>query len=146
MGNTDHVDFDNKNLDNGSFNKITSYLADGEHLGANYYVDEDFSNNVQDLSLWRLDPDEKEKPERQFAKSFNSTLTSPRTILDLHTKTKVNSLSENHRNRRFLSTVINGQEKDFHNRNLTKFDSGTVNRNPLVHEKVSSKKSWWWIG
>ena len=61
MKNYTNVDFNDKNLDNVRFIKVNSIPAVGEHLTAKYYVDHANSYSVDQLSLFRLDPDEKLK-------------------------------------------------------------------------------------
>ena len=56
-----HVDFNDKNLDNVRFAKVNSLPAVREHLTPKIYVDEAISYWVDELSLLRLDPDEKSK-------------------------------------------------------------------------------------
>ena len=63
------------------------------------YVDNALSDGVNEQSLLRLDPDEKLK---QDSINLNSTLTSPKTIIELPTKSYVDSLHESSRNRRDL--------------------------------------------
>ena len=84
--NTTHVDFNVENLDNFIFVKVNSMPAVGEHLTAKYYVDKVIFYSVNELSLLRLDPDEKLKLDEQDSISFNSTLTSPKTIIEIPTK------------------------------------------------------------
>ena len=69
-----------------------------------------------------------------------SMLTSPKTILKIQTKDYVDSLHENNRNRRFLSTVFNDQDDEFDHSKLTEFDSITINRNPSSDNEVSTRK------
>ena len=80
--NTAHVDFNDKNLDNVRFVKVNSMPAVGEHLTAKYYVDNAISDRVNEQSLLRLDPGEK---LTQDSIILNSTLTSPKTIVELPT-------------------------------------------------------------
>ena len=57
--NTAHDDFNEKNLDNVRFVKVNSMPIVREHLTSKYYVDEAVSHWLDELSLLRLDPDEK---------------------------------------------------------------------------------------
>ena len=61
--------------------------------------------------MLRLDPDEKLKLDKQDSIILNSTLTSPKTIIEIPTKASVDSLSENDRKGRDLLTVFNNQDK-----------------------------------
>ena len=66
-------------------------------------VDDTLSNNVDELTLLRLDPDEKMKPGEQDYKVLNSTLISPKTKNEIPTKVYNDSLlDENEKNRRHL--------------------------------------------
>ena len=90
--------------------------------------------------MLRLDPDEKLKLDEQDSIILNSTLTSPKTIIELPTKSYVDSLHESYRNRRDSSSVFNDRNNEFDNNKLTNLDSVTVNRNPSSDNEVSNKK------
>ena len=79
--------------------------------------------------MLRLDPVEKLKLDEQASIVLNSTLTLPKTIIELPTKSYVDSLHESSRNRRDLS-VFNDQDNEFDNNKLTNLDSVVVKRNP----------------
>ena len=97
--NTDHVDFNDKILDNVHSIKKKSFPTLEEHLTPKIYV----NNAISESSLLRLHRDEKLKLDEQDSILLNSTLTSPRTIIELPTKTYVDSLHEgNERSRRDL--------------------------------------------
>ena len=90
-----------------------------EHLTAKYHVVQSFSNNVDESSLLGLDPDEKlELHDRGFIIP-NSTSTSTKRIIEITTKSYVENLLENSRNRRDLLSVFNDQRKKFENNKLT---------------------------
>ena len=96
---TDHVDFSDKILDNVHSIKVNTFPTLEEHLTPKIYVD----NAVSESSLLRLDPDEKLKLDEQNSILLNSSLTSPRTIIELPTKSYVDSLhGKNERSRRDL--------------------------------------------
>ena len=90
--------------------------------------------------MLRLDPDEKLKRDQQDSILLNSTSTSPKTIIELPTKSYVDSLDESSRNRGDLSSVLNDQDNKFDNNNLTNLDSAVVNRNPNLNNELSNKK------
>ena len=138
--NTAHVDFNAKNLDNVRFVKVNRMPAVGEHLTAKYYVDNAIFYTVDESSLLRLDPDEKLKLDEQESIVLNSTLTSPKTIIELPTKSYFDSLHESSRNRRDLSSVFNDQDIEFDNSKLTNLDSITVNRDPSSDNELANKK------
>ena len=107
--NTDHVVFNDKNLDNVRFIKINSIPAVGEHLTAKYYVDKAISNAKDEPSLLRLDPDEKMKQDPTIP---NSSLTSPKTAIELSTKNYVDSKYND------PSIIKNTDHVDFNDKNL----------------------------
>ena len=90
--------------------------------------------------MLRLDP----KSDIHFGKLdsifVNSSVTSPRTIIELPTKSYVDSLHEINRDRRDLSSVFNDQDNEFDNNKLTNLDSITVNRDPNLDYELSNKK------
>ena len=92
--NTAHVDFNDENLDNVRFVKVKSIPAVREHLTLNFFVDQAISYRLDGLSFIGLDPDEKLKLDEQGSIVPNSTLTSTKTIIDLHTKSYVDSSYE----------------------------------------------------
>ena len=101
--NTDHVDFNDKILDNVHSIKVNSYPTLDAQLTPKFYVDHFVLDNVDETSLLRLDP----KSDIHFGKLdsifVNSSITSPRTIIELPTKSYVDSLhGENERSRRDL--------------------------------------------
>ena len=127
--NTAHVDFNDKNLENGRFVEVISLPAVGEHLTAKYYyVDEAIPHSVNESSLSRLDPKEKLKLVEQKSLVLNSTLTAPKRLTEIPTKSYVHSLHENSRNMRDLSSVFKDQEKEFVKKKLTNLDSITMKR------------------
>ena len=70
---------------------------------------------------------------------LNPSFTSLRTIIELPTKSYVDSLHEINRDRRDLSSVFNDQDSEFDNNKLTNLDSITVNRNPNLDNELSNK-------
>ena len=134
--NANHVDFHDKEIDNVQSIKVNSFPTLEEHLTPKIYVD----YAISESSLLRLDPDEKLKLDEQDSIILNSTLTSSKTIIELPTKSYVDSLHESSRNRRDLSSVFNDEDNEFDNNNLTNLDSVTVNRDPSSDNEVSNKK------
>ena len=138
--NITHFDFTDKNHDNVRFNKMNSLPAVREHLTPKIYVGEAIRYSVDEPSLLRLDPNEK-KLNDQDSKVPNSTLTSPKTIIELPTKAYVVRLHENRRKRRNLLSVFNDQDNEFDNIILSNLESVTVNRNPSSDTDLSCKKN-----
>ena len=138
--NTDHVDFNDKNVDNVNSIKVNSLPTLYNHLTPKAYVDQFVLDNLDEVSLLRVDP----KSDIHFGKIdsvfVNSSITSPRTIIELPTRSYVDSLHEINRDRRDLSSVFNDQDNEFDNSKLTNLDSITVNRDPNLDNELSNKK------
>ena len=66
-------------------------------------------------------------------------MTSPNTIIELPTKSYVDSLHESSRNTQDFSSVLNEQDNEIDNNKVTNLDSVTVNRNPTSDNEVSNK-------
>ena len=130
--NTNHVDFNDKNIDNVGLIKRNKMPAFPEYLTPKIYV----HYAISESPLLGLDPDEKLNLDEQDSLLLNFTLTLPNTIIELPTKSYVDSLHENSRNRRDLSSVFNDQDNEFDNNKLTNLDSVSVNRNPNLDEEL----------
>ena len=89
--------------------------------------------------MLRLDPEEKLNLDEQDSIIYDSTLTSPKTIEEIPTKSYVDSFYEINRNRCDLSSIINDQDNEFDNNKSTNLDRVAVNRNPSSHNEVSLK-------
>ena len=72
--------------------------------------------------MLRLDHIEKLNPNEQDSIILNSTLTSRKLLIEITTKSYVDSLHENSRNRRELSLVFNDQDNEFDKKKLTNID------------------------
>ena len=66
-----------------------------EHFTANLIVIEATSNSIDEPSIVRLDVDEKLKLYEQDSLNLNSTVTSPKAVIQIPTETYIDSLSEN---------------------------------------------------
>ena len=137
--NNSHVDFNDKNLDNVGFVKGNSMPAVRKPFTPRHYVDQAIFHHVGELSIFRLDP-ETLKQEEQDSIIFNSTLTTPKTVIELSTKSYVDSLHESSRNRRELPSVFNDQVNDFDDNKLTNLVSITINRDPNLCTELANKK------
>ena len=138
--NTDHVDFNDKILDNVHSIKVNSYPTLDAQLTPKFYVDNFVLDNVDEASLLRLDPKGKIHYDNLDSIFVNSSITSPRTIIELPTKSYVDSLHEINRDRRDLSSVFNDPDTEFDNNKLSNLDSITVNRDPNLENELSNKK------
>ena len=138
--NDTHVNFNDKKLDDVRFVKVNSLPAVREHLTPKFYVDEAITYYVDKSSLLRLDPDEILYLDEQDCIIPNSNLTSPKTKIELPTKSYVDSLHESSRTRRDLSSVLNDQDNEIDNFKLTSLDSITVNRDLYLDNELADKK------
>ena len=138
--NTDHVDFNDKILDNVHSIKVNSYPTLDAQLTPKFYVDPFVLDCVDETFLLRLDPKGKIHHGKLDSIFVNSSITSPSIVTELPTKSYVDSLHEINRDRRDLSSVFNDQDSEFDNNNLTILDSITVNRNPNLDNELLNKK------
>ena len=111
-----------------------------ERLTPKFYVDNAISYRLDELSLLRLDPGEQLKLDEENSMIPNSTLKSPKTIIELPTKSYVGSLHEINGSGRGLSCVFNAQDNEFDDKKLTNLDSVSVRRN-LMSDKELVKKN-----
>ena len=128
--NTAHVDFNDKNLDIVRFVKVNSMPAVGERLTAKYFVDNAISKAIDESSLLRFDPDEKLEQDSII---LNSTLTSPKTILEIPTKNYVDSKFND------PSIIKNTDHVDFNDKILDNVHSIKVNYYPTLDEQLTPK-------
>ena len=128
--NTAHVDFNDKNLDNVRFVKVNSMPAVGEHLTAKYYVDNAISKAIDESSLLRFDPDEKLEQDSII---LNSTLTSPKTILEIPTKNYVDNKFND------PSIIKNTDHVDFNDKFLHNVSGIGVNELPKWPNELTPK-------
>ena len=84
-----HINLNDRNITSARFIQVDQWPQIDSHLTAKLYVDNAISDSVDEPSLLRLDPDEKLKQDSII---LNSTSTSPKTIIELTTKTFVDSL------------------------------------------------------
>ena len=100
---THHVDFNDKILDNVHSIKVSSYPTLDEQLTPKFYVNNFVLDYVDEASLLRLDPKGMIHHGKLDSIFLNSSITSPRTIIELPAKSYVDSLHrENERSRRDL--------------------------------------------
>ena len=78
-----HIDLNDRNITNARFIQVNQLPQINSHLTAKLYVDNAISDSIDESSLLRLDTDEK---LTQDTIVLNSTLTSPKTIIELPTK------------------------------------------------------------
>ena len=144
--NNAHIDLNDRSNTNARFIQVNQLPQIDSHVTAKLYVD----NAIDESSLLRLDPDEKLNLREQNSIFLNSTLTSPKMIIELPTKSYMDSLhEENERNRRDLGIdfhdesndlVKNIQDNKFNDNKLTNINSITINNNLTDDDHLSSKK------
>ena len=125
-------------------------LQKDSHLTTKPYVHNAIHDALDESSLLSLDLDGTLKPNKKDSIILISTLTSPRTIIEIPTKAYNDRLhDENEIKRRDLGLsfcveevdlVKNNQDIDLKDKKLTDLDSITVKRNPSLNNELSNKK------
>ena len=138
--NNEHIDLNDRNITNARFIQVNQLPPIDSHLTAKLNVDNAIFDGVNEHSLLRLHPDEKLNLDEQDSILLNSTLTLPNMLIELPTKSYVDSLHESSRSRRNLSSVFSDQNNEFDNDKVTNLDSVTLNTNPNQDNELSNKK------
>ena len=128
--NTEHIDLNDRNITNAKFFQVNQLPQIDSHLTAKLYVDNSISDGVNESSLLRLDPDEKLKQDSII---LISTLTSPKTILEIPTKIYVDNEFNN------PSIIKNTDHVDFNDKNLDNVHSIKVNSFLTLEEHLTPK-------
>ena len=115
LKNNEHIDLNDRNITNARFIQNNQLPQSDSHLTAKLFVDNAMFDGINEHSLLRLHPDEKLNLDEQDSILLNSTLTLPNTLIELPTKSYVDSLHESSRNRRDLSSVFTDQDNEFDN-------------------------------
>ena len=144
--NTEHIDLNDRNITNARFIQVNQLPQIDSHLTAKLYVD----TEIDQPSLLRLDPNETLDLDNQDSIILNSTLTEPKTIIEIPTKAYIDSLhEENERSRRDLGInfydessdlVKNKQSNDFNDNIILNVTSIQINNDPSNDNHVSNKK------
>ena len=121
--NTKHIGLNDRNITNARFIQVNQLPQIDSHLTAKLYVDIAISDSVDESSLLRLDADEKLKQDCIIP---NSTLTSPKTKIELPTKNYVDNKFDD------PSIMKNTDHVDFNDKNLDKVHSIKVNSFPTL--------------
>ena len=130
MKNSAHIGLNDRNITNARFIQVNQLPQIDSHLTAKLYVDNAISDSVDESSLLRLDIDEK---LTQDTIVLNSTLTSPKTIIELPTKNYIV-------NKFFDPSIIkNTDHADFNNKYLDNVRMITVNELPEWPNDLTSK-------
>ena len=128
--NSAHIDLNDKNNTNARFIQVNQLPQIDSHLTAKLYVDNAISDSIDESSLLRLDPDEK---LTQDSIILNSTLTSPKTILEIPTKNYVDNKFND------SSIIKNTDHVDFNDNILDNVHSIKITSFPTLEEHLTPK-------
>ena len=131
--NTDHVDFNDNDLDNVHSIRVNSFPTPEEQLTPKICVNQAYSDSVDEPSLLRVDLDEKLRLDEQDSISLNFTLTSAKTIINPPTKFYVDIKFNN------PSIIKNTAHVDSNDKNLDNVRFIKVNSMPAVGEHLTAK-------
>ena len=128
--NTAQIDLNDRNITNARFIQVNQLPQIDSHLTAKLYVDKAISDSIDESSLLRLDTDEKLTQDTIF---LNSTLTSPKTIIEIPTKNCVDN--------KFNDSSIkkNVDNVDFNDKNIDNVGWVKVNKWPRAAEHLTPK-------
>ena len=148
--NTALENLNNGSITNATFFQVNQWPQTDSHLTAKLYIGVAISNNVDESSLLRLHLDENLKLDEQDSINLSSSLTSPKTIIEIPTESYIDSLhQENEQSRRdscidfcdeSSDLVKYNQDNDLNGIKLTNLNSVTVNRNPNSDKELVNKK------
>ena len=130
---TIHVDFDDKVLNYLRFIKLNSIATLEDHLTPKIYVDQAIFNIIDKSSLLSLDPDEKLELGEENSIIFISTVTLPKTITEIPTKSSVD------KNFNDPNVIKNTAHVDFTDENLDKVTFVEANSFPANREHLTPK-------
>ena len=128
--NTEHIDLNDRNITNCRFLSVNQLPQIDSHLTAKLYVDKAISDGIDESSLLRLDTDEK---LTQDTIVLNSTLTSPKTIVELPTKNYVDKKFND------SSVLKNTDHADFNDKFLDNVRMITINELPKWPNELTPK-------
>ena len=128
--NSAHIDMNDRNITNARIIKVNQLPLIDSHLTAKLYVDNAISDGVNEQSRLRLDPDEKLKQDTII---LNSTLSTPKTLIQLPTKNYVaNKFND-------PSMIENTDHVDFNVKIPDNVHSIKVNSFPTLEEHLTPK-------
>ena len=130
LRNNAHIDLNDRNITNARFIQVNQLPQIDSHLTAKLYVDNAIPDGVNESSLVRLDPDEKLKQDSII---LNSTLTSPKTILEILTKNYVDNKFND------PSIIKNTDHVDFNDKDIDNVHSIKVISFPTLEEHLTPK-------
>ena len=91
-----------RNITNARFLQENQLPQNDIHLTAKLYVD----NTMDESSLLRVDPHETLDLKNQGSIVLNSTLTSPKTLIEIPTKAYIDSLQKKMNNQEEIQVLI----------------------------------------
>ena len=107
--NSAYRDLNYRKITNARFVQVNQLPQIDSHLTAKLYVD----NTIDESSLLRLDPDEKIDLDNEDSIFLKSSLSSPKTAIEIPTKAFIDSLhEENERSRRGLGIDFSDESSD----------------------------------
>ena len=127
------TDWNYKNIINVELIEINREPENGDQVTSKFYVDNTIRNNVVESTLLRLDPDEKINLDEQDSVIPNSTLTSPKTIIEVPTKNYVDKKFDD------PSILKNTTHVDFNDKSLDNVRFIKVNSFPANREHLTTK-------
>ena len=141
-----YIDLNDRNITNASFIKINQLRQIDSHPTAKLYV----NTSIDEPTLVRNNRD-KDFNKYNLTNINNITLnTQAVNDIQIFTEAYVDQCHlENERSRRenglnffeeSIDLVINNQDRDLKDKNLTNLGSITVNRDPILNDEVSNKK------
>ena len=130
LKNNAHIDLIDRNITNARFIQINQLPQIVSQLTAKLYADKVISDGVNEQSLLKLHPDEKMKQDSII---LNSTLTSPKTIIELPTKNYVDNRFND------PSIIKNTNHVDCNDKNFDNVRWIKVNHMPAVEEHLIPK-------
>ena len=128
--NNAHIDLNDRNVTNARFIQVNQLPQIDSHLTAKLYVDNALSDSIDESSLLRLDTDEKLTKDTIV---LNSSLTSPKTKIELPTKNYVDIKFND------PSIIKNTDHVDFNHKILDNVHSIKVNSFPTLEEHLHRK-------
>ena len=128
--NSAHIDLNDRNITNCRFLSVNQLPQIDSHLTAKLYVDKAISDSIDESSLLRLDTDEKLTKDTIV---LNSTLTSPKTIVELPTKNYVDNKFND------SSIIKNVDNVDFNDKDIDNVGWVKVNKWPKDAEDLTPK-------
>ena len=127
------LDLNYKKIINVGLIEVNHWPDYGDQLTSKIYVDNTIRNTAYESSLLRLDPNEKLNLDEQDSIHLNSSLTSPKTKIEVPTKKYVDKKFDD------LSIIENTTHVDFKDKNLDNVRFIKVNTFPASPEHLTAE-------